>query len=117
MDTLYGFGKPYLVAEWALEAEDDPAWAQRMFDWVAAHPRTVGLVYFNRGWSGGSGVYELRSKPRSLDVYKKAIRHTRFLDALRRRGELGKPPSFPMPFTLVRFTDRRLAPPALESTT
>jgi hypothetical protein len=81
MDTLYGFGKPYLVAEWALEAEDDPAWAQRMFDWVAAHPRTVGLVYFNRGWSGGSGVYELRSKPRSLAVYKKAIRHTRFLDA------------------------------------
>lgn len=82
MDTLYAFGKPYLVAEWALEAEDDPAWAQRMFDWVAAHPRTVGLVYFNRGWSGGSGIYELRSKPRALAVYRTSVRHARFLAGL-----------------------------------
>ena len=81
MDVLYGFGKPYLVAEWALEAEDDPTWARRMFDWVASHPRTVGLVYFNRGWSGGSGVYELRSKPMSLSVYRQSVRHARFLDA------------------------------------
>ncbi|HEY7538485.1 MAG TPA: hypothetical protein VH721_10875 [Gaiellaceae bacterium] len=82
MDTLYAYGKPYLVAEWALEAEDDPAWAQRMFDWVASHPRTIGLVYFNKGWSGGDSVYELRGKPRSLALYKSAIRNPRYVSTL-----------------------------------
>ena len=82
MDALYDYGKPYLIAEWALEAEDDPAWAQRMFDWVAKHPRTVGLVYFDKGWSRGSGIYQLRTKPRSLAVYRRAIRHARFIEKL-----------------------------------
>jgi hypothetical protein len=82
MDKLYAYGKPYLVAEWALEAEDDVAFAQRMFAWVAAHPRTIGLIYFNKGWSGGSGIYELRSKPRGLAIYRKEIRHARFLGKL-----------------------------------
>jgi len=82
MDTLYAYGKPFLVAEWALEAEDDPAWARRMFDWVARHPRTIGLVYFNKGWSGGDSVYELSRKPRSLAVYKSAIRDPRYLSRL-----------------------------------
>jgi hypothetical protein len=82
MDKLYAYGKPYLVAEWGLEAEDDLAFAQRMFAWVASHPRTVGLVYFNKGWSGGSGIFELRSKPRSLAHYRQSIRHGRFLARL-----------------------------------
>lgn len=82
MDVLYAFGKPYLVAEWALEREDDPAWAERMFAWIAAHPRTIGLVYFDRGWSGGSGVYALGGKPRSLAVYRQRIKHARFLATL-----------------------------------
>jgi hypothetical protein len=79
MDTLYAFGKPYLVAEWALEREDDPAWAERIFAWVAAHPRTIGLVYFDKGWSGGSGAYALGPKPRSLAVYRHRIKQARFL--------------------------------------
>jgi hypothetical protein len=79
MDKLYAYGKPYLVAEWALEAEDDVEFARRMFAWVASHPRTIGLVYFNRGWSGGSGIYELRSKRRGLALYRKEIGHARFL--------------------------------------
>jgi hypothetical protein len=82
MDKLYAYGKPYLVAEWGLEAEDDLAFAQRMFAWVAAHPRTIGLVYFNKGWSGGSGIFELRSKPRSLALYRQSIRNQRYLAAL-----------------------------------
>jgi hypothetical protein len=81
MDVLYAFGKPFLVAEWALEREDDPAWVQRMFRWVAAHPRTVGLVYFDKGWSGGSGVYQLGTKPRGLAVYRREIRNARFGDS------------------------------------
>jgi hypothetical protein len=82
MDKLYAYGKRYLVAEWALEAEDDVEFARRMFAWVAAHPRTIGLVYFNKGWSGGSGIYELRSKKRGLALYRKEIKHARFLSAI-----------------------------------
>jgi hypothetical protein len=78
MDVLYSFGRPFLVAEWALEREDDPAWVQRMFAWVATHPRTIGLVYFDKGWSGGSGVYQLGTKPRGLAVYRRAIQNPRF---------------------------------------
>ena len=81
MNVLYSFGKPYLVAEWALEREDDPAWVQRMFTWVATHPRTIGLVYFDKGWSGGSGVYQLGSKPRGLAVYRREIKNPRFGDS------------------------------------
>jgi hypothetical protein len=82
MDTLYAYGKPFLVAEWALERVDDPAFAARLFTWVSEHPRTVGLVYFNKGWSGGTGIYELRTKPRSLAVYRQAIRNARYLSKL-----------------------------------
>ena len=82
MDTLYAYGKPFLVAEWGLEGADDAAFAARLFEWASKHPRTVGVVYFNKGWSGGTGIYELRTKPRALAVYRKAIRSTRFLSAL-----------------------------------
>lgn len=82
MDTLYAYGKPFLVGEWALEGEDDLAFTTRMFAWVASHPRTIGLAYFDKGWSGGSGIYELRSKPKSLALYRRAIRNARFLAAL-----------------------------------
>ena len=82
MDTLYAYGKPFLVAEWGLKGEDDTAFATRMFTWIASHPRMIGLVYFNKGWSGGSGIYELRSKPHSLAIYRRAIRNPRFLPAL-----------------------------------
>ncbi len=82
MDTLYRYAKPFLVAEWGLKGEDDTVFASRMFTWISSHPRTVGLVYFNKGWSGGSGIYELRSKPRSLAIYRRAIRNPRFLAKL-----------------------------------
>jgi hypothetical protein len=82
MDTLYAYGKPFLVAEWGLEAEDDLPFASRMLTWVGSHPRTIGLVYFNKGWSGGSGIFELRSKPKSLALYRRAIKNPRFLAAL-----------------------------------
>ena len=82
MDTLYAYGKPFLVAEWGLKGVDDPAFAARLFAWVSSHPRTVGLVYFNKGWSGGTGIYELRAKPRALAVYREAVRSARFLSRL-----------------------------------
>ncbi len=82
MDTLYAYAKPFLVAEWGLKGEDDTVFASRMFTWISSHPRLIGLVYFNKGWSGGSDIFELRSKPRSLAVYRRAIRQARFLAKL-----------------------------------
>ena len=82
MDTLYAYGKPFLVGDWGLEGEDDVVFATRMFDWVARHPRTIGLVYFDKGWSGGTGIYELRTKPRSLALYRRAVTASRFVTAL-----------------------------------
>jgi hypothetical protein len=82
MDTLYAYPKPFLVAEWGLKAEDNVIFATRMFEWIRNHPRMIGLVYFNKGWSGGSDIFELRTKPRSLAVYRRAIRNARFLAKL-----------------------------------
>jgi len=82
MDTLYAYAKPFLVAEWGLKGEDNTTFASRMFAWIPSHRRMIGLVYFNKGWSGGSGIYELGSKPRSLAIYRGAIRNPRFLATL-----------------------------------
>jgi len=82
MDTLYAYDKPFLVDEWGLKGRDDVAFASRIFAWVLQHRRTVGIVYYNKGWSGGSDVFELASKPRSLAVYRHAIRSPRFLAAI-----------------------------------
>jgi hypothetical protein len=82
MDTLYAYRKPFLVAEWGLKGEDDPAFTSRIFEWVLAHSRTIGLVYFDKGWSGGSSIFGLRAKHGSLAVYRRAIRNGRFLAKL-----------------------------------
>jgi len=82
METLYGYGKPFLVAEWGLKGADDAAFATHIFAWASSHPRTIGVVYFNKGWSGGTGVFELRTKPHALAVYRNAIRSPRFLPRL-----------------------------------
>ena len=82
LDTLYAYAKPFLVAEWGLKGEDDATFADRMFTWARSHPRLIGLVYYNKGWSGGSGIFELRSKPLSLAIYRRAIRNRRFLTKL-----------------------------------
>lgn len=79
MDELYrDFPKPYVIAEWAPWGYDSPTFVRRMFDWVARHPRTVALVYFDRGWSGGVGTFELARKPKSLAAYRAGARHSRF---------------------------------------
>ena len=79
MDRLYREfpGKPFLIAEWAPWGYDAPAFVRRMFEWVARNPRTVGLVYFDRGWSGGVGTFELARKPQSLAAYRAAATHAR----------------------------------------
>jgi hypothetical protein len=79
MDALYNaFRKPFVIGEWAPWGYDSPEFVRQMFAWVAAHPRTVGLVYFNKGWSGGGGTFELRTKRRSLAAYRQAANAPRF---------------------------------------
>jgi len=75
-------GTPRLDHREDTAGEDELAFTTRMFAWVASHPRTIGLAYFDKGWSGGSGIYELRSKRKSLALYRRAIRNARFLAAL-----------------------------------
>ena len=78
------------------------AFVRQMFAWVAAHPRTVGLVYFNKGWSGGGGTFELRTKPRSLAAYRRRLARA----ALRRLADPRQRPQ------TLDFLGRELAPPA-----
>ena len=84
MDAMYArYGaKPFVVAEWAPWGSDDPAFVGRIFDWAAAHPRTAGIVYFDRGWSGGAGTFRLATKPKSLAVYRSRARASRYLTRL-----------------------------------
>lgn len=84
MDAMYAryASKPFVVAEWAPWGTDDAAFIGRMFDWARAHPRTIGLVYFDRGWSGGAGTFQLATKPKSAAVYRSRARASRYLTEL-----------------------------------
>jgi hypothetical protein len=84
MDAMYARygGKPFVVTEWAPWGTDDPAFVGRMFDWAAAHSRTAGIVYFDRGWSGGAGTFRIATKPKSLAKYRSRARAGRYLTRL-----------------------------------
>ena len=71
----YARHHPFMMAEYAPWGYDDPAFVRRMFGWVATHPRTVALVYFN-GTSGKT--FRLSVKPRSLAAYRTLVRQARF---------------------------------------
>jgi hypothetical protein len=66
---------PFLMGEYAPWGYDDPRFIRRMFAWSAAHPRVVGLVYFN-GTAGKT--FRLSSKPRSLAAYRALAAGTRY---------------------------------------
>lgn len=66
---------PFMMAEYAPWGYDDPAFMKKMFNWVATHPRTVALMYFN-GTSGTT--FQLSKKPRSLAAYRTMARQSRY---------------------------------------
>jgi hypothetical protein len=73
MDALYkAYQKPFVIAEWAPWGYDSPSFINKMFSWVRSHPRTIGLIYFNKGWSRGGSTFSLGTKPRSLAAYRRA---------------------------------------------
>ena len=72
MDALYkAYRKPFVIAEWAPWGYDSPSFVNKMFSWVQSHERTIGLIYFNKGWSQGGSTFSLNSKPRSLAAYRR----------------------------------------------
>jgi hypothetical protein len=62
--------KPYAIAEWGLWGMDDPAYVQQMATFAKTHPRMEFLAYFN---SKPGSLWDLGSKPRSRDAYRKLI--------------------------------------------
>jgi hypothetical protein len=72
MDALYkAYRKPFVIAEWAPWGYDSPTFVNRMFGWVRGHSRTIGLIYFDKGWSQGKSTFALARKPRSLAAYRR----------------------------------------------
>jgi hypothetical protein len=76
-DNLYKTFKqhPFMVAEWAPWGIDDPAYANRMFDWVAKHKRTVALMYFN---GTGTNRFVLATKLRTRAAYRNKAKAARY---------------------------------------
>jgi hypothetical protein len=72
----YAPAHPFMVAEYAPWGYDDPGFVTRMFDWVADHPRTVALMYFNG--TGGTS-FRLATKPRTLAAYRRLAGRSRFV--------------------------------------
>jgi hypothetical protein len=77
-DALYArYAKvhPFMVAEYAPWGYDGATFVKRMFGWVATHPRTVALIYYN---GSGGNIFQLGNKPRSLSTYRAAAKAARY---------------------------------------
>jgi len=62
--------KPYAIAEWGLWGMDDPSYVQQVATFAKTHARMEFLSYFN---SKPGSLWDLGSKPRSRDAYRKLI--------------------------------------------
>jgi hypothetical protein len=71
-EALYGAHprKPFAFGEWSLWGIDDPAFVSQMAQFVSTHSRTELIGYYS-GMPGS--VFDLASKPRSLDAYRRLI--------------------------------------------
>jgi hypothetical protein len=62
--------KRFSFPDWGLWGIDDPAFVERMANFLRTHRRTVAAVYY----SGRRGsIFDLASKPRSLAAYRRLI--------------------------------------------
>ena len=76
-DFALGKGKPFAIAEWAIWGGDAPAFANRLFDWIARH-RKVRMVHYNQGGEPG-GIFRLSRYPASARVIRKRLAHARYV--------------------------------------
>ncbi|MCW2949944.1 MAG: beta-mannanase-like protein [Thermoleophilia bacterium] len=72
---LYGKAHPFMIAEYAPWGYDGAPFVTRMFGWVASHPRTVAVIYYN---GSGSSIFRLAGKPRSVAAYRAAAKSARY---------------------------------------
>ena len=68
--------KPFAIAEWAIWGSDAPAFADRLFGWVARH-RLVRMVQYNQG-DRSSGPFRLTRYPQARSVIRRALSGRRF---------------------------------------
>ncbi len=76
-DFAAGKRKPFAIAEWAIWGSDAPAFAQRLFGWIAAH-RRVQMVQYNQGAQSG-GIFRLSRYPASARVIRERLGDPRYL--------------------------------------
>ena len=76
-DYAVGEDKPFAIAEWAIWGADAPAFASRLFGWIAQH-RQVRMVQYNQGSESG-GSFRLSRHPASARVVRERLRHPRYL--------------------------------------
>ncbi len=76
-DFAVGKRKPFAIAEWAIWGADAPAFATRLFGWIAAH-RRAEMVQYNQGAHTG-GIFRLSHYPASARVIRQRLRHPRYL--------------------------------------
>jgi hypothetical protein len=76
-DFAVGRRKPFAIAEWAIWGSDAPAFADHLFDWIAAH-RRVQMVHYNQGSESG-GIFRLSRYPASARVVRNRLAHPRYL--------------------------------------
>ena len=69
--------KPFAIAEWAIWGADAPAFASRLFGWIAGH-RLVRMVHYNQGAQRG-GIFRLSRYPASARVVRDRLRQARYL--------------------------------------
>jgi hypothetical protein len=76
-DFAVGKRKPFAIAEWAIWGADAPAFAARLFGWIAGH-RLVRMVQYNQG-AQTDGIFRLGHYPASARVIRARLRHPRYL--------------------------------------
>lgn len=64
-------GRPFVLTEWGVVNNDDPAFVRRLFVWVRRHPRTKMLVYYQD--FGTENPYRIQNFPASLGVIRNRI--------------------------------------------
>jgi hypothetical protein len=69
-------GKPFEIAEWGVEATDNPRFVRRIFEWVRAHPRVRMLNYYESYTP--SSPYNPSHYPRSVAVLRRELRSPMF---------------------------------------
>lgn len=69
-------GKPFAIAEWAVNTGDDPRFVRRLLTWVQRRPRAKLLVYYQD--FGSANSYRIQNWPASLGTLRSRLRSPRF---------------------------------------